>query len=67
MPVGIRTCYTYIDKGFAGVSNIDLPRKVRYKPRKRKKEPGRDRVDRTVAAVCSHVDTHPRPARSSAC
>ena len=46
MPVGIRTCYTYIDKGFAGVSNIDLPRKVRYKPRKQKKEPGRDRVDR---------------------
>jgi IS30 family transposase len=47
MPVGIRTCYTYIDKGFAGVSNIDLPRKVRYKPRKSKKDPGRDRVDRT--------------------
>ena len=47
MPVGIRTCYTYIDKGFAGVSNIDLPRKVRCKPRKSKKDPGRDRVDRT--------------------
>ena len=46
MPVGVRTCYTYIDKGFAGVSNVDLPRKVRYKPRKNRKEPGRDRVDR---------------------
>ena len=46
MPVGIRTCYTYIDKGFAGVSNIDLPRKVRYRPRKRRGEPGRDRDDR---------------------
>ena len=47
MPVGVRTCYTYVDKGFAGVSSIDLPRKVRYKPRKKRKEPGRDRVDRT--------------------
>ena len=50
MPVGIRTCYTYIDKGFAGVSNIELPRKVRYKPRKKSKEPGRDRVDRAGRA-----------------
>lgn len=31
------TCYRYIDKGVFSISNINLPRKVKYKPRKEKK------------------------------
>ena len=32
-----RTLYSYIDKGVFKARNIDLPRKVRYKPRKKSK------------------------------
>ena len=38
MPVSLRTLYNYIDGGILSVRNIDLRRKVRYKPRKRKKQ-----------------------------
>lgn len=31
-----KTLYTYIDNGALSVNNIDLPRKVRYRPRKKK-------------------------------
>jgi IS30 family transposase len=33
-----KTLYNYIDNGFFDARNIDLPRKVRYRPRKKKKE-----------------------------
>lgn len=33
-----RTLYTYVDLGLFKVRNIDLPRKVRYKPRKKHKQ-----------------------------
>jgi len=33
-----RTLYRYIDKGVLSIGNIDLRRKVAYKPRKKKKE-----------------------------
>jgi len=32
-----RTLYNYLDAGLFSVKNIDLPRKVRYKPRKKRK------------------------------
>lgn len=32
-----KTLYNYIDHGFFDARNIDLPRKVRYRPRKRSK------------------------------
>ena len=32
-----RTIYNYIDAGLLSVGNLDLPRKVRYKARKKKK------------------------------
>ena len=39
LPYSIQTIYTYIEKGvIPGINNILLPRKVKYKPRKRKKE-----------------------------
>ena len=33
-----KTLYNYIDAGFFDARNIDLPRKVRYRPRRKKKE-----------------------------
>lgn len=36
LPVKIKTLYTYADKGYFSFRNIDLPRRVRYKKRKRK-------------------------------
>ena len=38
-PVSVRTFYNYMDRGVMGLSNIELPRKVRYAPR-RKREGG---------------------------
>lgn len=35
-PVGVRTFYNYIEKGVMGLTNLDLPKKVRYIPRKKK-------------------------------
>lgn len=46
LPVCVRTAYRYQEQGILSTSNIDLPRKVRCRPR-RKKEEGRDRIDRT--------------------
>lgn len=34
LPVSERTMYSYIDAGVMGLANIDLPKKVKYKPRK---------------------------------
>ena len=34
MPICERTMYSYIESGVMGLANIDLPKKVRYKPRK---------------------------------
>jgi len=39
IPCSRRTLYDYIDQGFLSAMNIDLPRKVRYKPRKKRREP----------------------------
>lgn len=34
LPVSARTMYKYVEAGLLGLANIDLPRKVRYKPRR---------------------------------
>ena len=34
-PVGARTFRSYVDKGVFGLANIELPRKVKYKPRRK--------------------------------
>lgn len=36
LPVSVRTFYNYMDKGVMGLANIDLPKKVRYAPRKKR-------------------------------
>lgn len=33
IPFSRKTLYNYIENGLLEISNIDLPRKVRYKPR----------------------------------
>ena len=42
-----RTLYNYQAEGILETSDVELPRKVRVRPRKGKKERGRPRVDRT--------------------
>ena len=46
-PVGARAFYNYIESGAVDIASLELPRKVRYKKRKRRAEPARDRIDRT--------------------
>lgn len=47
LPVCVRTAYNYQEAGLF-VPDVELPRKVRLKPRKKAEGgPGRDRVDRT--------------------
>lgn len=41
--VSRRTVYNYFDKGYLSVGNLDLPRKVKYKPRKKAKSPQIDK------------------------
>lgn len=41
--VSRRTVYNYFDRGYLSVCNVDLPRKVRYKPRKKAKSPQIDK------------------------
>lgn len=35
LPVSQRTMYSYIEDGLLGLANIDLPKKVRYRPRRK--------------------------------
>ena len=39
IPVCRRTLYNYLDQSVFKARNIDLPRRVRYKKRKKRKEP----------------------------
>ncbi|NTU88557.1 MAG: IS30 family transposase [Actinobacteria bacterium] len=50
-PVGVRTFYNYIERGVMGMSNMELPKKVRYKLRNKKETlvPRSDLTGRTYA------------------
>ena len=50
-PVCVRTFYNYMEKGVMGLANIELPKKVRYAPRKKRVEggPKMDLAGRTYA------------------
>ena len=57
-----RTIYNYIDAGVLSVGNLDLPRKVRYKKRKKKKSVRVDKkchVGRTYEDFLSFMEEHP--------
>lgn len=57
-----KTLYNYIDSGFLSVKNIDLRRKVSYKPRKKPRKPvypSRNRVNRTYNDFQLYLAEHP--------
>ncbi len=51
LPVGVRTFYNYVRKSVGGLAAIELPRQVRYKPRKQRRDttPRMDITGRTYA------------------
>lgn len=60
-----KTIYNYIDAGLLSVGNLDLPRKVRYRPRKRKKEIKVDKqcyVGRTYDDFTAYMAANPDTA-----
>jgi len=62
IPCSKRTLYRYIDLGYLAARNIDLRRKVSYKPRKsrHKKAPGPAyRKNRTYSDFLIHAGYHP--------
>ena len=63
IPCSMRTLYNYIDMGILTVRNIDLPKKVRYKPRRpRRKEPEMDyayREGRTYKDFLEYISANP--------
>jgi IS30 family transposase len=48
-----KTLYNYIDQGFFDARNIDLPRKVRYRPRRKKSE---FKIDKGCYIGRSYID-----------
>ena len=58
-----RTLYHYIEQGAFSAGNLDLPRKVRYKPRKARKPLQRTipsyRTDRTYKDFEKYMEAHP--------
>lgn len=58
-----RTLYHYIEQGAFSAGNLDLPRKVRYKPRKVRKPLERSlpsyRADRTYKDFEKYMEAHP--------
>ena len=65
IPVSQRTLYHYIDSGLLSAGNLDLRRKVGYRPRKKKQEPTdaflnqKYRKDRTYEDFLAYLTKHP--------
>lgn len=62
IPCSIRTLYNYIEIKALSSSNIDLPRKVKYKPRKVSKSVLKDPSwleGRTYLDFCRYMEAHP--------
>ena len=63
IPCSERTLYRYIDAGILSVKNIDLPRKVKYKPRKQSntsEKLSRDCIaGRTYTEFLEYLELHP--------
>lgn len=63
IPCSKRTLYRYIDAGILSVRNIDLPRKVKYKPRKQsdtsEKLSRECTIGRTYNDFLEYSDNHP--------
>jgi IS30 family transposase len=58
-----RTLYSYIEQGALTAGNMDLPRKVRYKPRKTRKKPSKNhqayRNNRTYKDFQRYLEEYP--------
>lgn len=54
IPCSERTLYRYIDSGVLSVKNIDLPRKVKYKPRRHSDSP--EKLSRECTAGRTYTD-----------
>lgn len=58
-----RTLYIYFEQNLFSARNIDLPRKVKYKPRKKKQDPVTrtqlHRIDRTYKDFLTYMEQHP--------
>ena len=57
-----RTLYTYVGEHLFTARNIDLPRKVRYKPRRKTNNPPRNttyRKGRTYDDFCAYIQENP--------
>lgn len=63
IPCSARTLYSYIDKQYLAVKNIDLRRKVKFKPRKKASAPVfKDqsyRLGRSYEDFLLHIETNP--------
>ena len=64
MPVSTRTLYDYIDKGYFAAGNLDLHRKVRRKPSRKKSGPilhvdKKCHIGRTYADFLAYLEEHP--------
>jgi len=62
IPFSSRTLYSYIDKNLLLVRNLDLVRKVRYKPRRKTARPIRDKAwqeDRKYCDFISFIESNP--------
>lgn len=65
IPVSQRTLYNYIDAGALTIGNLDLRRKVGYRPRKKKREPSEGfinqqfRQERTYEDFFTYMARHP--------
>ena len=68
LPVSQRTLYHYIDSGKLSIGNLDLRRKMGYRPRRKKKEPNeaflnqKFRRNRTYEDFQSYMTRHPKAA-----
>lgn len=63
IPCSKRTLYRYIDAGVLSIRNIDLPRKVKYKPRRQsntsEKLSRECTIGRTYTDFLGYLDSHP--------
>lgn len=62
IPCSIRTLYSYIENCSLSVKNIDLPRKVKYKPRKIKREEVKSPecyTNRSYKDFCNYMEQYP--------
>lgn len=63
LPISVRTMYAYAERGILGLANIDLPKKVKYKPRKKTRN--WRIVDRSGRSYSDFCDL-PEPTREAA-